>query len=193
MFDPTLAEPKQDLVLAKRLLTEAGYPNGGFSLTYVYFAPYEWQRINGEMLQAALSPMGVNVRIEGLPFTTISQRMTNPNTRPDIAAVGSTIPIPDPDILLYPILRSGSTYYANNGFKNEQLDKLLDDARSALDPKARAALYARIQRMVLDEAPIIPLTILNDIKLARADVRGYQFDAMNPAAVNLYDLYFAGE
>jgi peptide/nickel transport system substrate-binding protein len=189
-FDKSLPEPKQDLALAKRLLTEAGYPNGGFTLTYVYFAPYEWQRINGELMREAFRTMGVDMRIEGLPFTTLTQRMVNPDTRPDITAAAVAIPTPDPDSLLFPMFHSSSRLWALNGYKNEQMDRILSEARTTIDTKRRMELHARAQRLVVEDVPAIGLTILNDIKVAAADVRGYRFNPMRPAMANLYDLHF---
>jgi len=191
-FDKTIPELKQDLGLAKTLVTQAGYSNRDITLRYVYFAPYAWQRINGELMMAALAPMGVKMRIEGLPFTTLAQEMFNADTRPDFTASGSSIATPDPDVLLFPWFRSGSNYFANNGYKNPDVDRLLDAARTTLDTGRRAALYSQLQHILMQEMPVIPLTILNDDKVAALSLKGYKFDPVNSAAIDMYGLYFEG-
>ncbi len=64
-----------------------------------------------------------------------------------------------------------------NHYSNPKLDALLDQADSTLDPDRRLALLAEIQRIVLEDAAIIPLFSDTFMIAARKEVRGYRFDA----------------
>jgi peptide/nickel transport system substrate-binding protein len=68
---------------------------------------------------------------------------------------------------------------ANNwtGFANTELDSLLDDARQQNDPDLRRALYARAQRIVMDEALILPIRDQVNLNASSAALTGLQFDA----------------
>ncbi len=68
--------------------------------------------------------------------------------------------VPDPDMTLYPFLHSSQ--WAPNGpnrffYKNPQVDKLLEDARASSDQEQRAEMYRQVQRIALDELPLIPV------------------------------------
>lgn len=59
-----------------------------------------------------------------------------------------------PQIYLDLAYRSGATWNESH-WQDERLDDLIDFTRSALDEEARAAAYKEIQRLFLDEGPII--------------------------------------
>jgi peptide/nickel transport system substrate-binding protein len=65
------------------------------------------------------------------------------------------IPDPDPYALLHSTQIGVGANYA--GYANQDVDKLLDDARTATDPKARKGLYAKVHAIVADELPYTPL------------------------------------
>lgn len=187
--NPEIEPTSQDLNRAAQLLREAGLVNAGVKLSYVYFAPYTWQRINGELLQATLAPFGITMTIEGLPFTTLTERAINPDTRPDIVAAAVAMPTTDPASLLNQFFHSASTVWSNNDFSDPEIDASLDQAAVTLDSQVRQELFNRVQELVMQDLPIIPFTILNDIKLESSAVKGYQFQPMRPAAVNWYGIY----
>ena len=59
-----------------------------------------------------------------------------------------------PQIYLDLAYRSGATWNESH-YSNERLDELIDFTSSALDEEARAAAFKEIQRIFLDEGPII--------------------------------------
>ena len=60
----------------------------------------------------------------------------------------------DADASLFPTLRSGNPF-AN--YFSPEFDLLVDEAQVTADNTRRRALYARAQRLVLDDAAVIPL------------------------------------
>ncbi len=64
-----------------------------------------------------------------------------------------------------------------NHYGNPDLDALLERADSELDPDKRFALLKDVQRVVLEQAAIIPLFSDTFMIAARKEVRGYKFDA----------------
>ena len=55
---------------------------------------------------------------------------------------------------MFPTLRSGNRF-AN--YFNPEFDRLIDEAQVTLDRPRRRALYARAQRLVLEDAAVLPL------------------------------------
>ncbi|MCC6316017.1 MAG: ABC transporter substrate-binding protein, partial [Thermomicrobiales bacterium] len=75
-----------------------------------------------------------------------------------IAAQYYTSDIIDPDELTTVAVQSdGGVDSVWTGYKNEEVDKLVIEARTTLDPDRRLALYSQIQRLVAEDAPSLYL------------------------------------
>ena len=49
---------------------------------------------------------------------------------------------------------------------------LLDDAARSTDPERRAELYRQVQRLILDDAVVLPLYFATDYVLVKPHVKG---------------------
>lgn len=65
----------------------------------------------------------------------------------------------DADYGLYPLFHSSSVGDSGNRsrYVNEEVDTLLEDARTEIDEELRLDLYEEAQEIILEEAPIIPI------------------------------------
>lgn len=180
-----------DLQKAKDLLAQAGYPDGGFTLEYMYFAPWLYEEAAGLMFQESLRQLGIGLTIEGQPFVTWSARATNPDLRPDfgfgaVFAGGA----PTPDALLRQMYHSGSAgHWAYWGYDNPAFDHLLDVAASELDDARRATLYGVCQEMVFYDYASIYIMKKPSIIVFANSVQGFQHDPAFAHILNYYDLY----
>lgn len=110
----------------------------------------------GTAIQADLAEVGLKVTIETYEWNAFLARVNQGLAgRADMAQMAWMTN--DPDTLPYLTLRStampeqggfNSGYYAN-----EEVDRLLEQARAATDRNERAALYRRMQDIVHEEAP----------------------------------------
>jgi len=64
-------------------------------------------------------------------------------------------------------------------FKNEQFDKLYEQAQLENDTKKRYELYQQMDQIVMDEAPVIVLYYDEVVRLTQNYVLGLEVDAMN--------------
>ena len=88
-----------------------------------------------------------------------------------------TADIPDPDNFLFPLFASDSP--ANfNGFRNDQIDQMLAEARGVLEPVERAQKYQTIEKLLLNSCPIIPLFYLSIDRVYQPSVQGVQLTAL---------------
>jgi peptide/nickel transport system substrate-binding protein/oligopeptide transport system substrate-binding protein len=87
---------------------------------------------------------------------------------------------PDADSYLYSLFHSsqiGMTNYC--GYKNPQVDKILNDSRQQFeDQQARLALLQRAEAMILDDAPCLWLFQKKAQKLIGPEVRNLKLDRM---------------
>lgn len=71
----------------------------------------------------------------------------------DFQASMFSVSFADPEPALAELLRSGGA--ANLGaWSDAEADRALDEARTAVDPAARGAAYARVQRIVAEQVPV---------------------------------------
>ena len=74
----------------------------------------------------------------------------------------------DADILIY-LLHSK---VANRTYENPQVDQLLEKARTIMDPVERAKTYTQLQKIVLEDLPMMPLFVTKTYTAVRKEVQG---------------------
>lgn len=95
----------------------------------------------------------------------------------------------DPDNLLAPLLGCDAVGISNRTFWcSPRFDALLEEARAASDPEVRARLYAEAQRIVADEAPIIPIAHVGVAVATVGGIRGFVVDAFGRHNFETVDL-----
>ncbi len=84
--------------------------------------------------------------------------------------------IPDPDDLLSTLFESNSsTNYS--GFRNPDVDHLLEEARVKTDPLQRISIYREAERAILDKAPLIPVLYISTQVVFQKGVEGIDLPA----------------
>lgn len=62
----------------------------------------------------------------------------------------------------------------HTGYSNPEVDRLLEQARVEADPDSRTSLYRQAERIIVDDAPWVPLTHGAVYVLVKPHVRGYR-------------------
>jgi peptide/nickel transport system substrate-binding protein len=155
-YDPELQGYSYNLAEAKRLLSEAGYPNGtGFPSVQLWSVhKAETTRAELAAYQRYLADLGVKVEIHYAPDWPSYKAMLEQGKLPMFRLIW-VADIPDPDNTLYALLQStSSTNY--RFYRNPMLDQLLEEARKEVDDTQRLALYREVERIAIADAPWIP-------------------------------------
>jgi oligopeptide transport system substrate-binding protein len=153
--DPDLKGYYYNPTKAKRLLTEAGYPNGeGFPVVQLWvFSKAESTKAELAAYQQYLAEIGVRVEIHFAPDWRVYKDMLQQGKLP-MFRVAWYADIPDPDNFFSPLLHSaGQSNYMF--YRNPRVDQLLEEAREATDYARRVKLYREAERLVMDDAPWI--------------------------------------
>jgi peptide/nickel transport system substrate-binding protein len=151
--------PAFDPAAAKKLLAEAGYPDGfGFTL----HCPND-RYVNDEKICTALAAMwariGLNVKVEAMPKAQYFQRTPKKEFSACMQGWGDNNR--DAMFTLKPLYHSlnekgaGDTNYGN--FRNAELDDLIDRAEVEMDPGKRQALINQAVEVMQREVLVIPL------------------------------------
>ena len=148
-----------DPAAAKRLLAEAGYPNG---FTFTLHCPND-RYINDEKICVAISAMwakvGVTARVETMPRAQYFQKMGKLDTSAYLLGWGGGSS--DAIFILKPVMHSRNAMGAGDGnygdAKSERLDQLTDAIEGELDLAKRTAMVNEAVQVMQDEVIRIPL------------------------------------
>ena len=147
---------KYDVAKAKQLLAEAGKPNG-FETSFIWYTGTAPQ--DRELTQAFIAywaAIGVKVKSDEQERATWLDNLIKLNWDMDFQT--NAVTTGDADFTLGRLYHSRAN---RNGYKNPELDKLLDDAAAASDQNKRKELYAQAQKIIWDDAVgIFPFDLL---------------------------------
>ncbi len=175
-FDSTVKGYTYDPDKAKKLLSDAGYPNGkGVSEITIYSNPTYQDLITN--IANELNNIGITVKIENTPAAFLREAM-----RKNEVGVFRASWIGDyPDAENYLAL-----FYSKYGappnytyYKNPQYDKLYEAAMKETDPQKAKALYHQMEKIVIEDAPVIPLFYDEITRFTQKNVSGLPNNAMN--------------
>jgi peptide/nickel transport system substrate-binding protein len=82
---------------------------------------------------------------------------------------------PDPHNFVFPLLHSDGFYPSKQGYKNPELDALIEEAAHTLDEAKRAALYKKIQDIADEDVPSVPIADAPRYRVQRSWVKGFVF------------------
>lgn len=86
---------------------------------------------------------------------------------------GNINPRPTPDIL-FSLLYQSSAPWNESQYKSEKFDKMLVEARGALDDKLRTEIYWEMQEMIANEAGTIIPTYISNVDAHTVKMKGMQ-------------------
>ena len=167
--DTTVEQRRQDLAKAKELLAAAGVPNGfKVKLTTENYLEIPQYAV---LIQNACKKVGIEIELNveaqdayyGKAVFGQSDWLDSVMGITDYGHRGV------PNVLLSAPLKSDGAWNSAH-FKNKEYDQLVADYIKALDLGAQKAVAGKIQRLLLDETPVI---------------FGYFYDYLTPAKKNV--------
>ena len=143
-----------DIERAQELLEEAGHGDG-LDLTIAVNDDNEERVDIAVYLQETLAEIGVNLEIQQLEWGTFLEATGNGEY--DLFVSGWVNTTGSSDNAIYPLYHTDNMGLNGNRsfFSNEELDALIDEARSETDADARAEIYTEAQQLIAEEAPVI--------------------------------------
>jgi peptide/nickel transport system permease protein/peptide/nickel transport system substrate-binding protein len=172
---------RHDPARAKALLAEAGFPNG-LELTIGGYTDQDSVR-RGEIVMAQLAQAGIRVKFSNGTIPEISGQFFGNEKKFDLLLSAWT-GRPDPS-MTYSLMFAKDAYYnAGRGEFSSELSMLLQQSRAKEDMAYRKGVFAKIQRIVMENALVAPLGFQFELDAISKPVQGYKPDLLGKPKFN---------
>jgi len=167
---PYLSEDYEaNLEEAKKLMAEAGYPDGEGFPTIKYSTNDDMYHVPvAEYLQEAWGQLGVKMKVDTVEWASLTPMRRNGEY--DAARNGWVADYNDPSNMLDLLF---STNGNNDGkFKSDKYDEQMKISRKTVDPKERSEALHKAEDVLFKEAACVPLAYYTDVWMQSPDIEG---------------------
>jgi peptide/nickel transport system substrate-binding protein len=167
-------QPEKAKNLVTKYINETGNKNPEITLTttsnYLSFCEY---------IQRELKKTGLNIKVDVVPASALKEAKANGKT--DMFRASWVADYPDAENYL-------SLYYSKNfapngpnytHFKNKQFDLWYEQAFTETNTLKREKLYSKMDSLVMQESPIIPMFYDEVVRFTRKNVNGLGINPIN--------------
>ncbi|MBU8918985.1 ABC transporter substrate-binding protein [Neobacillus sp. 114] len=181
--------PTYDPKEAKKLLAEAGYPDGFKTELYLAESRVPYGTIFQNQMKKNLN---IDVELKVVEWGTYSDTVAKGNAP---MSIGGWTWYPDPYFFLFQLFHTKQIGALGNGkgYENPEVDKLLDRAvTETVDQKERAKLYQQALEIILKDVPRIELDTVDASAGIAKSVQGfdvspdYSLQIVNPNGTNVW-------
>lgn len=185
-----LEVPTYDIAKAKEYLAQSPWPDGGFTLDYVYVTDLTREEVTGLLLLEGLKELNITLNMKPMLWPDMVASCATPETGPALINIYTQPAYLDPDAHLYNQYHSGQwgSFNSCSFYKNEQVDALLDEARVLGDEAQRMEKYAEAQRLIAADQPAVWTYTENTMIAAHECIQGYEFRPLESLSVLFQDL-----
>ena len=162
---------KADIAAAKKLLAEAGYPDGkGFPKIEILYNTADTHRQIAESIQQMWKEnLGIEVELVNQEWKVYLDSQRSKNYQVSRASwISDYI---DPRSFLDMYVTDGGNNRA--GWSNKEYDRLIREAGETADPQKRYDLFQQAETILMDEMPVIPIYFYTHKILMRPEVKGW--------------------
>jgi peptide/nickel transport system substrate-binding protein len=162
-----------DLDKAKKLLAEAGYPDGFETTISFDLGEATADEPTAVLLQESLAKIGIKAGIEKIPSANFRAAMLQKNRPIHIASFGGWLNFPD--YYFFWGYHGQNAVFNTMSYQNKGMDALIDAARFESDPAKYKDQVMGFIRMSMEEVPRIPLyQQMLDVGMQK-NIKGYTY------------------
>lgn len=168
--------PEYNVDKAKKLLAEAGFPNGLKAELWV--GDRTDPTNTAVVVQENLRAIGMEMELKVFEWGTFMEMMKKKDHPPFISTWWQSAPANDPYFYLAGAFGSASIGQTNRAYWNDKLtDDLLAEGAAMDDGPEREKVFDQLQRHLNTERPWLSLVVPNHHAAAHVSLKGYTFVA----------------
>ncbi len=179
---------------ARKLLAEAGYPNGkGFGSVNLRFNIDDiHSAVADEFAQQIFQVLNINVNIDGSTFEQKDEDATNANGDIFRSAWAGDYANPETFLVNFygknvPLSKGEPSRINQSRYCNPAFDLLFEQAKNSTKKTQALSYYSKAEKVLMQDPPFIPLWYSGDIQIVYSNVRNLHFNALNLFAfTNVY-------
>ncbi len=161
---------------ATKLLIEAGYREGKDFPATTLFVNAAYEDL-GVYIQQQLTSLGLNIKLELVPPAFLREQMAKSKA---LFFRGSWIAdYPDAESYLAMFYSKNASPPNYTRFNNATFDMLYEKSIAENDDATRYNLYRQMDKILVEEAPVVPLFYDEVVRFVRKGVTGLEPNAMN--------------
>ena len=164
---------KTDLAKAKKLLAEAGYPNGFKGTFYFNLGRATWAEPTALLVQESLRKIGVDLIIEKVPGANWRAMEVQKSMPILINDMGGWLNYPD--YFFFWNFHSQNAVFNTMSYQDKEMDKYIDGARFATSAEEYQKNVKAFVKKAIDDCPRIPLFQENLDVAMQKNIDGYQY------------------
>lgn len=171
-YNPAQAKIEYNPEKAKKLLAEAGYPNGvDMEIALVASTGSQWQKMS-EIIQAMVAKSGFRVTLKQMDEAAFYA--TRKEGKLPMYTNKWSADFNDPDNFFYTFFGPKGTVARSYNNNSPEVFAALDKGRSETDFAKRGKLYAELEKkIVIDQAAWLPMFSLKHIYVVQPKVRKF--------------------
>jgi len=165
-------------LLSAKLLTEAGFPDGK-GLPEITLNTTTTYKDLIEFIQGELANVGIKVKIDVSPSSSLRELMAKNSVN---FFRGSWLAdYADGENFLSMFYSKNKVPFGPNyfAFYNKQFDQLFEQSYYESDAQKRFELYRKMDQLVMDNAPVVPLFYDQSVVMLQNNISGYAFNALS--------------
>jgi peptide/nickel transport system substrate-binding protein len=182
-FNPKLKGYSYDPVRARELLAQAGYPGGRGLPTLTIWSSVRSEEVlrEHERIRKDLEVVGITTEFQyNTDWPSFSRAMQERKLPIFLRAWFADVP--DPDNFLAKLFHSRSPWNYM-GYANPAVDALLEKARAEPDMARRVEVYRRAEELIVEDAPVIPVSHQTYERLFQPYVKGVEVSGLGDAYI----------
>ncbi|HBG70658.1 MAG: ABC transporter substrate-binding protein [Bacteroidetes bacterium GWF2_43_63] len=163
---------------SKQLLAEAGYPNG-IGLPEIVLQTTATYQDLCEYIQQQLAEISIKIKLDVVPPATLREMVSQ--SKSGFFRASWIADYPDAENYM-------SLFYSKNEvpngpnythFANAEFDRLYEEAVSSSNDSLRAELYEKMNRIIMEQAPVVVLYYDMAVRFVSNRIKGLEPNAMN--------------
>jgi peptide/nickel transport system substrate-binding protein len=169
--------PTYDPEHAREVLADAGYSEGDLEIVNTYVQSNNMEEKMALLFQQNMDQIGIDVELQPQTWGTMTELATSVEETPHTNHVFYGPVYPSPDTVFYNQYHSeaAETWMSMSHVEDDQIDSMIDDARSTVDAGARADIYADLQARLADMYAEIFVFVQAKQHAFSDDIGGYTY------------------